>query len=243
MSTVNKNFPPINRKFYTGSRNFPTVNRKFSTASRKFPTSNTKNPTADMRMKGKAIKPLACYTWKPLQYLSNKGPKNNSGSSQNHIDDKGYWDSSCSRHMTSNISYLSNYEPFEGGYVSFGQGGCKITGKGTIKTGKLEFENVMYCVGKRFKLLDDVNILLRTLRQHNMYSIDLNNIVPHRDLTCLVAKASAEECMIWHRRLASLGIRPGNNFYTTSWRVVPRNYDPKGARYLIAARFPTPPLA
>nr|GEZ41320.1 putative ribonuclease H-like domain-containing protein [Tanacetum cinerariifolium] len=30
-------------------------------------------------------------------------------------------------------------------------------------------------------------------RQHNMYSIDLNNIVPHKDLTCLVAKASADE--------------------------------------------------
>nr|GFC09532.1 retrovirus-related Pol polyprotein from transposon TNT 1-94 [Tanacetum cinerariifolium] len=37
-----------------------------------------------------------------------------------------------------------------------------------------------------------------------MYSIDLNNIVPHRDLTCLVVKASAGECMIWHRRLENL---------------------------------------
>nr|GFB84119.1 hypothetical protein [Tanacetum cinerariifolium] len=44
-----------------------------------------------------------------------------------------------------------------------------------------------------FKLLDDANILLRTPRQHNMYSIDLNNIVPHRELTCLVAKTSADE--------------------------------------------------
>nr|GFB56151.1 hypothetical protein [Tanacetum cinerariifolium] len=34
-----------------------------------------------------------------------------------------------------------------------------------------------------------------------MYSIDLNNIVPHKDLTCLVAKASADECILWHRRL------------------------------------------
>nr|GFB79859.1 hypothetical protein [Tanacetum cinerariifolium] len=42
------------------------------------------------------------------------------------IDDKGYWDSGCSRHMTGNISYLSNFEPFDEGYVSFGQGGCKI---------------------------------------------------------------------------------------------------------------------
>nr|GFA34573.1 retrovirus-related Pol polyprotein from transposon TNT 1-94 [Tanacetum cinerariifolium] len=41
-------------------------------------------------------------------------------------------------------------------------------------------------------------------RQHNMYSIDLNNIVPHKDLTCLVAKASANECLIWHRRLDNL---------------------------------------
>nr|GEV63590.1 ribonuclease H-like domain-containing protein [Tanacetum cinerariifolium] len=157
-------------------------------------------------------------------------PSQSLGNSQNKIDDKGYWDSGCSRHMTGNISYLFNYEPFDRGYVSFGQGGCKITEKGTIKTGKLEFENVYFvkdlkynlfsvsqicdnknsvlftdseCIvlGRDFKLLDDANILLRTPRQHNMYSIDLNNIVPHRDLTCLVTKASTDECMLWHRRL------------------------------------------
>nr|GEZ02352.1 putative ribonuclease H-like domain-containing protein [Tanacetum cinerariifolium] len=42
-------------------------------------------------------------------------------------------DSGCSRHMTRNISYLFYYEPYDGGYVSFGQGGGKITGKGVIK--------------------------------------------------------------------------------------------------------------
>nr|GEW98129.1 ribonuclease H-like domain-containing protein [Tanacetum cinerariifolium] len=46
--------------------------------------------------------------------------------------------------MNGNISYLSNFEPFDGGYVSFGQGGCKITGKGTIKTSKIEFENMYF---------------------------------------------------------------------------------------------------
>nr|GEW89061.1 ribonuclease H-like domain-containing protein [Tanacetum cinerariifolium] len=56
------------------------------------------------------------------------------GNSQNVIDDKGYWDSGCSRHMTGNISYLLDYEPYDGGYVSFRQGGGKITGKGIIKT-------------------------------------------------------------------------------------------------------------
>nr|GFB65284.1 ribonuclease H-like domain-containing protein [Tanacetum cinerariifolium] len=136
------------------------------------------------------------------------------------------------KHITGNISYLSDFEPYDGGYVSFGQGGCKITGKRTIKMGKLEFENVYFvkdlkynlfnvsqicdnknsvlftdseCIvlGRDFKLLDDANILLRIPRQHNMYSIDLNNIVPHRDLTCLVAKASANKCMLWHRRLVT----------------------------------------
>nr|GFC29943.1 putative ribonuclease H-like domain-containing protein [Tanacetum cinerariifolium] len=40
-----------------------------------------------------------------------------------------------------------------------------------------------------------------------MYSIDLNNIVPHKDLTCLVAKAFADENMLWHRRLGHLNFK------------------------------------
>nr|GFA98420.1 hypothetical protein [Tanacetum cinerariifolium] len=89
------------------------------------------------------------------------------GSSQNNINDKGYWDSGCSRHMTDNISYLSDYEPFDGGYVSFGQGGCKITRKGTIKTDKLEFENVYFV--KDLKRLDHLNFkTMNKLVRHNL---------------------------------------------------------------------------
>nr|GEX79513.1 hypothetical protein [Tanacetum cinerariifolium] len=36
--------------------------------------------------------------------------------------------------MTGNISYLSDYKPYDRGYVSFGQGGGKITSKGTSST-------------------------------------------------------------------------------------------------------------
>nr|GFA31401.1 hypothetical protein [Tanacetum cinerariifolium] len=57
---VNKNKPPVNRKFSTGRKNFPTANRKFPTASRKFPTDSTKIHTADMGRKGKAVKSSAC---------------------------------------------------------------------------------------------------------------------------------------------------------------------------------------
>nr|GEZ62112.1 hypothetical protein [Tanacetum cinerariifolium] len=60
------------------------------------------------------------------------------------------------------------------------------------------------------KLLDDANVLLRTPMQHNMYSIDLNNIVPHKDLTCIVAKAPTDEGMLWHRRLGHLNFKTMN---------------------------------
>nr|GEX15459.1 copia protein [Tanacetum cinerariifolium] len=151
-----------------------------------------------------------------------------------------------------NTSYLSDYEPYDGGYVSFGQGGCKITGKGTIKTGKLEFENVYFvkdlkynlfsvsqisdnknnvlftdseCIvlGRDFKLRDDTNELLRTPRQYNMYSIDLNNIVPHKDLTCLVAKASADESELWHRRLGHLNFKTMNRTLIEAARTMLAN--------------------
>nr|GFA52410.1 hypothetical protein [Tanacetum cinerariifolium] len=82
----------------------------------------------------------------PVKYAEQykKTSKKPNGSSQNNIDDKGYWDSGCSRHMKSNISYLYDYEPFDEGYVSFSQGGCKVTGKGTIKTSQLESKNVYF---------------------------------------------------------------------------------------------------
>nr|GEV69283.1 ribonuclease H-like domain-containing protein [Tanacetum cinerariifolium] len=60
------------------------------------------------------------------------------------------------------------------------------------------------------KLQDDTNVLLRTPKQHNTYSIDLNNIVPHTDLTCLVAKGTADESMLWHRRLGHLNFKTMN---------------------------------
>nr|GEX20636.1 ribonuclease H-like domain-containing protein [Tanacetum cinerariifolium] len=171
--------------------------------------------------------------------MYKKTSKSSNGNSNNVIDDKGYWDSGCFWHMTGNISYLSDYEPYDEGYVSFGQGGGKITGKGIIKIGKLEFENVYFVkdlkynlfnvsqiydnqnnvlftdseyivLGRDFKLKDDTNVLLVTPRQHNMYSIDLNNIIPHKDLTCLVVKAYADESVLWHRRLGHLNFKTMN---------------------------------
>ncbi|GJW29292.1 hypothetical protein Tco_0046167 [Tanacetum coccineum] len=46
------------------------------------------------------------------------------------MDDKGFVDSRCSRHMTENIAYLSNFKEFDGGYVTFrgGAHGGRISG-------------------------------------------------------------------------------------------------------------------
>nr|GEV33037.1 hypothetical protein [Tanacetum cinerariifolium] len=62
--------------------------------------------------------------------------KKNEGAPQDALKDQGYFDSGCSRHITGNISYLTNFKEHDGGNVAFGGGakGGKITGKGTIRT-------------------------------------------------------------------------------------------------------------
>nr|GFA98611.1 retrovirus-related Pol polyprotein from transposon TNT 1-94 [Tanacetum cinerariifolium] len=42
------------------------------------------------------------------------------GNPQHALKDKGVIDSRCSRHMTGNMSYLSDFEELNGGYVAFG---------------------------------------------------------------------------------------------------------------------------
>nr|GEV63195.1 integrase, catalytic region, zinc finger, CCHC-type, peptidase aspartic, catalytic [Tanacetum cinerariifolium] len=58
--------------------------------------------------------------------------KVNKGNPQQALKDKGVIDSGCSRHMTGNISYLSEFKEINGGYVAFGENpkGGKIIGKG-----------------------------------------------------------------------------------------------------------------
>ncbi|GJS84884.1 retrovirus-related pol polyprotein from transposon TNT 1-94 [Tanacetum coccineum] len=153
-------------------------------------------------------------------------------------DDKGFVDSGCSRHMTGNIAYLSDFKQFDGGYVAFGGGayGGKITSKGTLKTANLDFEDVYFVnelkfnlfsvsqmcdkknyvlftdteclvLSPNFKLPDENQILLKVPRKDNMYSFDMKNIVPKESLTCLVAKATLDESMLWRRRLSHINFK------------------------------------
>ncbi|GJV03807.1 ribonuclease H-like domain-containing protein [Tanacetum coccineum] len=148
------------------------------------------------------------------------------------------------RHMIGHQIYLIRpikEKEFDGGYVTFGGGakGGKITGKGTLKTGKLDFEDVYFvkelqfnlfsvsqmCDKKNsvlftdtgcfvlspdFKLADESQVLLKVPRKNNMYSVDMKNIVPKESLTCLVAKATLDESMLWHRRLGHVNFKTIN---------------------------------
>nr|GEW35008.1 retrovirus-related Pol polyprotein from transposon TNT 1-94 [Tanacetum cinerariifolium] len=73
---------------------------------------------------------------------------------QHALKDKGVIDSGCSRHMTGNMSYLSDFEEINGGYVAFGGNskGGKITYKGKIRTGKLDFDDVYFVKKLKFNL-------------------------------------------------------------------------------------------
>nr|GEU34772.1 ribonuclease H-like domain-containing protein [Tanacetum cinerariifolium] len=161
--------------------------------------------------------------------------------SKQDLQDKGVINSGCSRHITRNMSYLTNYEEINGAYVAFGGNlkGGKISSRGTIKTGKLDFKNVYFvrelkfnlfsvsqmcdkknsvlfndteCIvlSLNFKLTEESHVLLEVPRKNNMYSVDLKNIVPKGDLTCLFAKATSNESKLWHRRLGYLNFKTMN---------------------------------
>nr|GEU54028.1 hypothetical protein [Tanacetum cinerariifolium] len=95
------------------------------------------------------------------------------GNPQLELQEKGVIDSRCSRHMTGNMSYLSEYEEIDGGYVAF-EGdpkGGKITGKGKIST-----DTECVVLSPDFKLLDESQVLLRVSRKNNIHSVDLKNV-------------------------------------------------------------------
>nr|GEU77779.1 putative ribonuclease H-like domain-containing protein [Tanacetum cinerariifolium] len=163
------------------------------------------------------------------------------GNPQLALKDKGVIDSGCSRHMTGNMSYLSDFKELNEGYVAFGGNpkGGKITSKGKIKTCKLDFDDVysvkelkfnLFSVSQMcdkrnsvlftdtaclvlspdFKLPDESQVLLRVPRENNMYNVNLKNIVPSGDLTCLFAKATIDESNLWNRRLGHISFKTIN---------------------------------
>nr|GEZ29497.1 hypothetical protein [Tanacetum cinerariifolium] len=95
------------------------------------------------------------------------------GNPQHALKDKEVIDSGCLWHMTGNMSYLSDFEELNGGYVAFG-------------------------------------VLLRVPKENDMYNVNLKNIIPSGDLTCLFAKATIDQSNLWHRRLEQINFKTIN---------------------------------
>ncbi|GKD69282.1 hypothetical protein Tco_1323372 [Tanacetum coccineum] len=68
--------------------------------------------------------------------------------------DSRIFDSGFSRHMTSNKTFLTDYQEINGGFVAFrgSPKGGKITGKCKIRTGKLDFEDVYFVKELKFNI-------------------------------------------------------------------------------------------
>nr|GEX17154.1 putative ribonuclease H-like domain-containing protein [Tanacetum cinerariifolium] len=153
--------------------------------------------------------------------------------------EKGVIDSGCSRHMTRNKWYLTEYEDYDCGFVSIRDGKGRISVKGKIKPGTLYFDDVYFfkelkynlfsvsqicdkknnvfftdteclVLSSNFKLLDETQVLLRVPRKDNIYTIDLKSVVPTIGFTCLFAKATTNESNLWYRRLGHINYKTMN---------------------------------
>ncbi|GKE10149.1 ribonuclease H-like domain-containing protein [Tanacetum coccineum] len=144
--------PPKPDLVYPSLDDFVDVNESVSESVVEKPTVETNEPKTAMKENGALIikdwvseseeqdEPIRQAIYSP----SRKGKP------QQDLKDKGVIDSGCSRHMTGNRSYLTDYEEVDGGFFAFGD----------------------------FKLTNESHVLLKVPRKDNMYSVDLKNVVP-----------------------------------------------------------------
>ncbi|GJU22338.1 ribonuclease H-like domain-containing protein [Tanacetum coccineum] len=238
---------PVNTARTSGTKNFSTARQSF----------NRQTVLTSTAMKVNTVKPIvnrvrpanvfykthssSSRPFKKTTVLRTDFSKQKVNAAKDYphraLKNKGIVDSGCSRHMTGNKAYLAEFQDFNGGPVAFGGSKGYITGKGKIKTGKLDFEDVCFVkelqhfnlfsvsqicdkknkvlftdseclvLSSEFKLPDENQVLLKIPRQNNMYSFNLENIVPSGGLTCLIAKATTDESNKWHRRLGHVNFK------------------------------------
>nr|GEX94217.1 ribonuclease H-like domain-containing protein [Tanacetum cinerariifolium] len=132
--------------------------------------------------------------------------------------------------------------------------GGKFSGKGKIMIEKLDFNDIYFVKELKFNLFsvsqmcdkknsvlftdtgylvlslefkppDENQVLLRVPRENNMYNVDLKNIIPSGDLTCLFAKATLDESNFWHRRLGHINFKTMNKLIKGNLvRGLPTNF-------------------
>ncbi|GKE01120.1 retrovirus-related pol polyprotein from transposon TNT 1-94 [Tanacetum coccineum] len=134
------------------------LNNKVNTAKVNFVyTAKGKRITSAVGEQGiNDVKSSACWVWRPKRNVIDHISKNNRSyicKPFDYVDPTGKLNG-CSRHMTRNKSYLTDYQDYDGGFVAFAGSskGGKITGKGKIRTGKLDFKDVYFVKELKFNL-------------------------------------------------------------------------------------------
>nr|GEZ38581.1 ribonuclease H-like domain-containing protein [Tanacetum cinerariifolium] len=120
------------------------------------------------------------------------------GNPHHALKEEGVIDSGCSRHMTTNMSYLFYFEAINGGYFAFGGNlkGGKISSKGKIRTGKLDFNDVYFVKELKFNLFsvsqicDKKNSVLFTDSEYLVLSLEFK-LSDHDDKTKREAKGKS----------------------------------------------------
>ncbi|GKB93031.1 putative ribonuclease H-like domain-containing protein [Tanacetum coccineum] len=204
-----KGHSPVRRPFNKKSA-AKTINFKEKVNTTRFNNVTTIGPKAVVSAAegnwDNVVKSSVCWIWRPKGNLIDHISKDNGSYTPKRFD---YVD------PQGRLNGCSNYQEIEGGFVAFGGSpkGGKITGKGKIRTGKLDFEDVYFvkelkfnlfsvsqmCDKKNsvlfteteclvlspdFKLLNKSQVLLKVPKQNNMYSFNLKNVVPSGSLTC-----------------------------------------------------------
>ncbi|GKB46699.1 putative ribonuclease H-like domain-containing protein, partial [Tanacetum coccineum] len=111
-NVFNRAYSHVRRPFnkYTTNKNcnfnekVNTIRENVTIVGTKAVVSNNKGNEAN------AVKASACWVWRPKHKVLD----------HLELQEKGVIDSGCSRHMTGNKSYLSDYEEIDGGFVAFG---------------------------------------------------------------------------------------------------------------------------
>ncbi|GJV22040.1 putative ribonuclease H-like domain-containing protein [Tanacetum coccineum] len=171
-------------------------------------------PTPDLSFTG-----LDEFVNKPVVENIKSDEEVSKGNPQMDLQDQGVIDSGCSRHMTWNMSYLTNYEEIDGGYVAFGGNpkGGKITGKCTIKTGNLDFKNVYFVRELKFNLFSVSQMC------------DKKNSVLFNDIECIVLSPNFK---LIDESQVLLRVPRKNNMYSVDLK----NIVPKGGLTCLFAK-------
>ncbi|GJY40212.1 putative ribonuclease H-like domain-containing protein [Tanacetum coccineum] len=193
----NKTHPPIRRP---SNR---TTAPKTDFSNQKVNTGRDKAVSAIGGIRETAVKTSTGCNWRSKRHYWNKFSKYNGGSNSRKCDDpqqtlkgKGIVYSGCSMRMTGNKAYLVDYQEFKGGSIM-----CD-------KKNKVLFTDTeCLMLSPDFKLPDENQVLLIIPRQNNMYSFNLENIIPTGGLACLIEKATVDESNKWHRRLGHVNFK------------------------------------